>query len=145
MARENNTITLQGSMPTKEANASVEVFPGYLVTLNGSGEIALQAAVLEPRIAVVVEDDMKGKTIVDSYGVDERTSYKVPRRGDLLNAKVAAGAAAIVVGDALASAGDGTVAKHGGNVATQTVIGFADEAVDNSGGAEEVFLAVEFA
>jgi len=145
MARENNTITLMGSMPTKEANAAVEVFPGYAVTLNNAGGLVLQSNVLEPRIAVVVEDDMKGKTIAGSYAVDERTSYKIPRRGDEMNLKVAAAAPAISLEDPLALAGDGTVVKHGGDVSVETVIGFAREAVDNSGGSSEVFIAVEFA
>ena len=144
MSREHNTITLQGSMPTKEANAAAEVFPGNAIALDSAGDAVLQATVLEPRIGVATEDGKGGGTIEDSYAVGERVTYKVPRRGDVMNVRVGAGAAAIALQAPVALAA-GKFVVHGGDVAVQTVIGYALEAVDNSGGAEDVFIAVEFA
>ncbi len=145
MARNKNTITLMGSLLSKEGNAGEEIFPGYAITVNNAGLVVKQTQVLEPRIAVAVENDFLGKTIDDSYAVDERTYYKVPVRGSEMNMKVKNGATAIQLEDPLALSNDGTVVKHGGDVTAQTIIGFAKEAVDNSGGSVEVFIAVEIA
>lgn len=144
MAIEKQTITLMGEMQLKEAPALAETFPGQLVTLNSSLQAIVQTAKVQPRIAVVVEGDMLGRTIEQSYAAGENLLYKIPRRGDEMNLRVATGAAAIVAGDLLAVDTAGKVKKHGADFAAETVVGYAKEAVTNVSGSD-VFIAVEIA
>ena len=61
-----------------------------------------------------------------------------------IDALVAPGAAAIVEGDPLESAGDGTVRKHAASktvpMHAHAIVGYAGEAVNNSGSATRAWL-----
>jgi len=78
----------------------------------------------------------------------DRTFYFVSEPGEEVHALVAAAAPAIAIGDALESAGDGTVRKVVARAATtsaqtNSIIGIALEAVDNSGGGTPVRIVME--
>lgn len=144
MALEKQTITLMGEMQLKEAAALAETFPGQLVTIDANGKAIVQTGKVQPRIAVAVEGDMHGRTIEQSYAAGENLLYKIPRRGDEMNLRVATNAAAIAFGDPLAVDTAGKVKVHGGDFAAETVIGYAKEAVTNVSGSD-VFISVEIA
>lgn len=83
------------------------------------------------------------------YANGETVSYGAYRQGQEVNALVGI-VAAIAEGDALESAGDGTLRKAVADAATDTtqrdsIVGYALEAVDNSVGAANVRLKIRVA
>jgi hypothetical protein len=94
------------------------------------------------------ENELAGKTITDQYAIGDQVLCMVCAPGAEVLMVLAASAAAIVIGDYLESAGDGTVRLGVADAATDTaqrraIVGMALEAVDNSGGGTEVFIKVE--
>ena len=137
------TIRLLGMPIMKEGQASEAINPGYLIEFGGTNDIQVQdTAQQNCRRAFALENDLLGKTINDAYSTNERVRYASFSPGQELQAKVAAAAPAIVKGDALEAAGDGTLRKL---TAGGTTIAFALEAVDNSSGTAEVFIQIEVA
>ena len=91
-----------------------------------------------------------GSDIDAAYAVGETVRYGAFHSGQEVFARVAAAAPAIVIGDVLESAGDGTVRKGVADAATDTaqrdaVVGYALEAVDNSGGGTVVRIKIRVA
>ena len=106
------TIRLLGMPIMKEGQASEAINPGYLVEFGGTNDIQVQdTAQQNCRRAFALENDLLGKTINDAYSTNERVRYASFSPGQELQAKVAASAPAIVKGDALEAAGDGTLRK----------------------------------
>ncbi len=149
-----NTILLKGRGIRKEGVALLALSPGELVELNTSSQV-IAAAVAKENItaAFVVENELLGSEITVDYAALDNVVYEVMPKGAEVLARLAASAAAIVVGDLLESAGDGTLRKQtpfsqSGTtpfavVAEGHAIARAIEAVDNSGGGAEVFIQVE--
>lgn len=141
-----------------EGKAGGTITPGDLVKWSAAGTLLRHATAggnAQPMFALDFLEGNKG--IDDDYATNSRLQAVIARRGTLIhNARVAAGAAAIAFGDALQSAGDGTVEKHTpqavdeGGSATFTsyvnaIVGYALEAVDNSGGGAAVRIKLEVA
>lgn len=144
-----NTIVLKGTGVRKERLAGGTITPGHLVAVNTS-----DAAVVHPtaggnaRKAFAVENDLIGNGIGDNYSSGDTVQFEVFKSGDEVYALVPAGAQAIVIGDALESNGDGTLQKEGSATATgdnDIVVGYALEAVDNSGGGAVARIKIEVA
>jgi len=145
------TILLKGSGIRKEAlaAAATAITPGYLVERDSTGkfiEHATAAANAAPLFAV--ENDLIGGSITDDYAVGDQVQAEYMQPGSEVYALVAASAAAIVIGDDLESAGDGTVRIATADAATDTaqrrsMIAQAIEAVDNSGGGSEARIRIE--
>lgn len=131
-----NTILLKGRGVRKEAIGSGVITPGHLLTLTSAGLLtvhATQGGYVAPLFAV--ENDLVGDTIDDNYASGDYIQAEYLRTGDEVLGLVAAGEAAIVIGDLLCSKGDGTLEKTDtGDI----VIAQALEAVDNSGGSAVV-------
>lgn len=136
---KSETIILKGKPSRKEDVATAAISPGHLVEFNGAGVRKHATAGGISRKAFALEDDMSGKTISDEYAPGSNVLYAVFSSGDEHLARLAASAAAIVKGDRLESAGNGTLRKHNTGVA----LCVATESVDNSAGGTEVFITVE--
>jgi len=143
------TIWLKGDGLVKEANAGGAITPGHLVFIATDGDVEVHGTAAVNAIpAFALEADFIGKGIDVAYAAGERVQYLMPQRGAEIFALVAASAAAIVIGDYLESAGDGTVriltaAAATSEAARQSVVARAIEAVDNSGGGSPARIKIE--
>ena len=143
------TIVLDGYVTPKEATAAAALSPGHLIKLNNAGKVlkhATAGGTLSPSFAVEYEYDTSD--IATAYATGDRVRYVVATTGARIKGKLAASAAAIVIGDYLESAGDGTLRKVSTDTATSqdernSVRFQAVEAVNNSSGSSEVFIKVE--
>lgn len=147
MAR--NTIVLKGRGIRKEGVAGGAITPGHLISRDANDELvvhAVAAGTAAPTFAV--ENEVIGKGIDDAYAANDQVLYEHVQPGSEVYALVAAAAAAIVVGDYLESAGDGTLRKVAVSAATaqssrNSVVARAIEAVDNSAGGAAARIMVE--
>jgi hypothetical protein len=140
-----NTIMVKDYQHVRDEDyANAAITPGHFIYRLSTDKVAVHASAgqnIAPKM-VAIEDELQGKTIDQAYAADDMVQYAVCSPGDWVNALVADGAAAIVKGDAVESAGDGTVQKHaadihdsdtGGSIYTEQIIGIAREAIDVSG------------
>lgn len=141
-----NTIALKGNPIFKEGVAASAMKPGHLIvsrprwgSQNGSCTLPASSAVVVN--GVVLEDDIHGKGITDAYATNDNVRYGVFSKGSEVLLRVAAGAAAIAASAPLKVMSTGTVLT--GIVNTDRIVAVALEAVDNSGGATEVFITCE--
>lgn len=106
------TILLKGRGYRLEKVAGGTITPGHLVKLNSSDQLVVHSLAGGKWIgAIAVEDDHNGKDIDDNYSANDYVQAEVLGRGCYVNGLVAAGAAALVIGDLVEPAGDGTVRK----------------------------------
>jgi hypothetical protein len=122
--------------------------PGHLVQHSAAGYRTHSVAAGSAAPSFAKERDMFGGSVDESIGAGEQLFTIHARRGCTLYARVAAGAGAIVRGDYLESAGNGTLRKVATAAATSEaaragVIARAREAVDNSAGGAEAWLLIE--
>ncbi|HZR80352.1 MAG TPA: hypothetical protein VFD92_04570 [Candidatus Binatia bacterium] len=96
----------------------------------------------------------RNKGIDDDYSANDNVRVVVPTRGAIMNANLAANAAAVAIGDALESNGNGKLRKHtpqavneGGaasyTIYAEAIVGYALEAIDNSANGSPVRIRVE--
>lgn len=122
---------------SSEANAAAAINPGYIVELTGTVNVQAQSvAKANAAVLIATEDLIRGKTIDDAYAADDRVYFVACQSGDEVQGKVAAGAGALVRGDQVELAGDGTVQLLTDGWPIGTVL--VD--LDNSAGADEAFL-----
>lgn len=137
------TITIKGDGIRKEALATaVAITPGYLVERTSAGTVQAHSTAGGPaQSAVAVEDDLQGRPISTDYAASSLVQYNVFQKGEEFLARIANGASAIVDGDKLVSAGDGTLKKmaeqssHMWN--EEYVVAIAQEDCDMSGSSGE--------
>lgn len=128
-----------GFVYSKPYTANGNITAGHLVMLDSSGKVVVHATAggSTPRMfAERKRDTQSGFTTAFTTGKQVPVVHCKP--GYELNVLLAAGASAIVKGDLLESAGDGTLRKRSG---TNDVVGVALAAVDNSGGGTVVSLS----
>ncbi len=129
----------------KELVAGGTITPGHLVDIASTGKYVVHPdAKVRTAAIFAAEADLIGKGIDDNYVANDNVYAWVCPPGTEVNALVAASASAIVIGDLLESAGDGTLRKRtaasqlGSGTYDYTAAGepvaMAIEAVDNSGG-----------
>ena len=131
----------------KELVAGGTITPGHLLAINASGKYVVHPTAAGRAMRIFADmADLIGKGIDDNYSVNDNVYAWVVPQGAEINALVAASATAIVVGDYLESAGDGTLRKataasglavpNGGGtvVLPGNAVAQALEAVDNSAG-----------
>lgn len=144
-----NTILIKGRGIRKEALAAAIITPGYLIERIAAGTFQKHAgAGLNTSPLFAEENELFGKGIDDDYPAGDQVLAQFCVPGCEINAVLAANAAAIVIGDFLESAGDGTLRIATADVATDTaqreaMVAVALEAVDNSAGGTEVRIKVE--
>lgn len=143
------TIVLKGAGIRKEGKAGGAITPGHLVARNSSNRIVVHPTAADTaQKAFALENELAGKGIDTAYANNDQVFFEILPPGAEVNALVAAGASAIVVGDKLESAGNGTLRKVATDSATddterQSIVAIALEAVDNSGGGSAVRIKVE--
>jgi hypothetical protein len=160
------TIILKGERLhiRKEGIADSAIIPGHLVALASDGKFDVHGAAKGPSTrSFAIERELEnhwsgnaplaGTPIDVAYAQNDRLLYAVCSPGCEVYALVAAGAAAIVKGDHLESAGDGTLRKRtaegqltSGNYTYTSAgnsVAIALEAVDNSGGGSVARIIVE--
>jgi len=116
-----------------ERPASATITPGSLVRLKSDGTfIPYDRAGKRASAQFAVEQELFGKGIDDDYVSGDLVQTEVFKSGDRVLAFLAADAAAVVEGDLLQPAGDGSVQITGTDYAEACVQ--ALESVDNSAG-----------
>lgn len=149
------TILLKGEGLYKEASAGGNITPGHLINRTSTGTFVVHATAggnVLPMFAM--ENELEGEEITDAYAATERVVGVIPQRGAEVYAFIEANGAAVVIGDLLESAGNGTLQKHTaqvvneGGAATYTaysapVVGRALEALDNSANGTAARIRVE--
>lgn len=131
------TVLLKGRGIRKEGTANAAITPGHLVERMSTGNIRVHAtagAKASPIFAV--ENEILGKEITVAYAATDRCYFEFLTSGCEVYALVAAAAPAIVVGDLLESAGDGTLRKVAATTdLTDSTTGTADGTLADVGGA----------
>jgi len=87
-----------------------------------------------------LENELIGKDIDTAYATNDLCQVEHFDSGDWVLAKLAANATAVLEGDKLESAGDGTLRRTTADY--EDFIAIALEAVDNSSGGTETFIKV---
>ena len=144
------TIMLKGRGIRDEALAAVAINPGYLLErVSGADTIQPHStAAASAQKIFAVENELAGSEITVAYAIDDTVFFESAGPGQMVNALLPASAAAIVRGDFLESAGDGTLRLVAADAATDeaqrnALIAVAREDVDNSAGGTEVRIKVE--
>ena len=148
MAQANQVIELltdtKGSTIHNEAKAAAgsAIVPGDLIEVTATGEVQEHSTAQGTgQNAYALTNLPNASTIDDAYAVGTLVRYGVAHSGQKINARVAIGAAAIAIGDALESAGDGTLQAF----KTGAILGYANEAVDNSAGSVVARISINVA
>lgn len=127
------------------------IVPGDLVEETTAGEVQEHStAAANAQRLIALTNLANASTIDDAYAVGETVRFGAAHSGQKAFMRVAASAPAIVIGDDLESAGDGSVRKAVADAATDTdqrdaIVAYAIEAVDNSGGGTTVRIKVRIA
>jgi len=140
-----HTILLKGRQGQRyeEARAAAALKPGHLITKNSSGQVLKHATANGgTQVWVALEDELAAGNIDTAYASNDVVPYHIPLPGDMLYCRCAAAATAIPMNGPLTSDGAGGV--RNGTVGTHVIIGYAVEAVDNSAGASEAMVKVEW-
>jgi hypothetical protein len=138
-----NTVILAGHARGRydEGRLSTVATPGHLLSLNSDGTYRTHNVAGGPALLrILIEDALIGKGLNDAYAIGDLARFYEPQAGEELNVLIPAAAAAIVVGDRLASNGDGTFKKANGTTDVNLVQ--AIEAKDNSAGGTPFRLKV---
>lgn len=120
--------------------AATAILPGMLIEEIAAGTVQEHSgAGLNAQRLFALTNTANGGTIDDAYAVGESVRYGAAHSGQEVFGLLAAGATAVIIGTVLESDGDGTVRIATADAATDTaqrdsVVGYAIEAVDNSGG-----------
>ena len=130
-----NVVHLSGEMTKDTALGEGTISPGDLLERINTGALQRHStAAGKALVMVALENTPWNKGLSDDYVDGNQIVYGYPQRGAKVSLLLAASASAIVKGDYLESAGDGTVRVFGSGVA----LFVAEEAVDNSAGATKV-------
>jgi hypothetical protein len=126
------TIMASGEGVRYEYEAQAAITPGDLVMVISTNKAQRHATAGQKVGALfAIENEIFGKGVDVDYAAGDRVLTEACTPGMMVNATIAAAASAIVIGDFLESAGDGTLRK---TVTAANAIAVADEAVDNSAG-----------
>jgi len=129
-----NTIAVKGDYIRKEGEASGAITPGHLIEWGGSQDVQVHSSAAGiARKAFAVENDLIGRDITDAYAQGETVQYGVFPPGAEVYAFLAGGET-VSKGDALVSAGDGTLAAMASGE-EGSVVAFAAEDLANSASA----------
>ena len=124
------TVLLKGKFSYRQGKAHAAITPGMLIEQMSSGNLRAHATAggVKPSPLFAREEEYVGGGIDTAYAANDSLPYVVAHSGAQVYAVVAAGAAAIVIGDLLESDGAGGVRKAGNYL------------TDNSGGSANTTL-----
>ena len=95
-----------------EALANAAITPGQLVELISTGKVQkVASASADSETAIAIEDSLQGNDIADDYVAGGTVRYRIPGRGDVVNAILADGEVA-VIGTFLECATGGELQAH---------------------------------
>jgi hypothetical protein len=119
-----------------EKDAAGTITPGMLIERTAADKVQAHSTSEGNAIPMfAVEDELQGNGINDNYSADDKVQCWFPVAGERVNAILVDGEN-VVIGDYLASNGDGYLKKHvaddSGSIQTQAVVGRALEAQDLS-------------
>ncbi len=140
------TIALKGDFIRKEGESSGVITPGHLVEFGGSQDIDVHgAAAGEARKAFALENDLIGDGIDDDYAQNDTVQYGVFVPGAEVYAWLEYGQTT-AIGDAMVSAGDGTLQLFiESSDEKGAIVAYALEVVANTSGGAAVRVRVEVA
>lgn len=117
-----NRIVLRGNPAYQERTAGGAITPGHLIQIEADDTVLVNATANDatPNLAFALEDVMQGNTIRDAYALNDLVRYAVFASGDQVLAIANAGT--VVVGDKVASNGDGTLKTYASGKAIGQVI-----------------------
>lgn len=126
-----NKILLKGyDVPRDGLAAGGTITPGDLLARTSATAAVRHATAGGAALPLFAENAAdRNKGIDDNYSSGDNFPALIPRRGDQVNGRVAAAAAAIAFGDALESAGDGTVRKVSTAERAKVTLGTGNAAV----------------
>jgi hypothetical protein len=125
------TIRLKGQGVRLERPAAGTITPGHLVKLGAANTLVVNSVALTKcPLIFALENELVGLGIDDNYVSGDLVQAEHMYPGQWVNALVAASAAALVIGDFVEPAADGTVRKF----TSGTQLGVVMVAVDNSTG-----------
>jgi len=141
-----NLIALKGDSIRKEGEASGVITPGDLIEFGGANDLQTHGTAGGPaRKAFAIENDLIGDGIADDYALGDTVQYGVFVPGAEVNAHLNY-PENVSKGDPLVSGGDGgLVAFIESTHEAGVIVGFANEAKNNSAGGAQVRIVVEVA
>lgn len=123
------SVLLRGHPAFRVGKANAALTPGHLIEQMSTGNYRKHATAGQHTQALIArEEEYTGGDLDTAYASNDHLPFYAAKPGDQFYMIVAAGAAAIAIGDYLESAGDGTLRKR---VAL----------VDNSGGTADGTIA----
>lgn len=149
-----NVVILRGDAKVKSGVAGAAITPGALIDAGNEAAIVVHAgAGLNAEKTFALEQDYIGQGVTTNIVVGDNMQYASFDSGSEVACLIAVGAGAIVAGDYLQSAGDGTLQKFvpqlvdvGATIAVTVqplvIVGRAREAIDNSAGSAVVRIRV---
>lgn len=151
MARHTIILKDPEKVTYDEAVAAGTITPGDLIEKDTNGKVVRHATAdgaVVPMFAL--EEGWStgtGAAIDTDYASADTVQIGIPARGVVVNAWVAAAAAAIVIDSPLGSDGAGGVkiVTVGAGTLEGSIVGYADAALDNSGGGARARLRVRVA
>jgi len=136
------TIAVKGDYVRKEGEASAAITPGHLVEFGGTNDLQVHStAAGKARKAFALENDLVGSGITDAYAAGQTVQYGVFQRGAEVYAILAA-SQTIAKGDALVSAGDGTLKEISTEPEEDSIVAWAMEAVTTTGSTSRILVEV---
>ena len=130
-----NRIVLKGIGRNEEGKAGGTITPGQLVALNSSGSYVVHATAGDYAERVfAIENALAGKGIADNYAANDLAQLWAGAPGDEVLAWLTT-AQTVVVGDRLASAGNGYLRKKSSG---DVPLAVALEAVTTTGSAARI-------
>lgn len=139
-------IDIHPPLRTREARASEVILPGHVVEYVSSGKFRKNDRAGDVRVLpmIALQKEYEGQGLFAgthgtySYAIDDQVVAGIFLSGSEVVLRVPASASAIVIGDILTTTSDGCVIKAAN--AANIPIAVALEALDNSGGATEVYI-----
>lgn len=107
-----NTIVLKGDFIQNEFQASEAINPGHLVEILSTGKVQKNDTLDQTALLFATEQEYLGKETSVAYAADDTVIIAALKPGNVVYAKVAASAAAIVIGNELIPVAGGTVGKN---------------------------------
>lgn len=136
MAKNTIMIKVYGEPVIEEIVAAGTITPGFLLEVTSADKVQAHATAEGNAIPMfALEDEYQGNDIDDNYSADDQVQVWIPQRGEQVYGLLADGET-VVIGDYLASNGDGYLRKHdpddSGGIQINGIVAQALEALDMS-------------
>lgn len=139
-------IIIKGSPRYDEANAEGAITPGHLLVRTSATQVGVHATADGPAEALfALTDPSLSKDWDEAYANGERVAFAACKRGDQINAILAASQTAVIDPPSpLVSNGDGTlkVATVGTSTLEGAVVAYARQAITTTGAVARIIVEV---